>query len=36
MKPALKMSIVDTAPTREEIARLTEDELHALTKEAFF
>jgi hypothetical protein len=30
------MSIADSAQTREEIARLTEDEVHALTKEAFF
>lgn len=36
MKPALKMSIAHSAQTREEIARLTEDEVHALTKEAFF
>jgi hypothetical protein len=36
MKPALKMSIADSAQTREEIARLTDDELRALTKDAFF
>jgi hypothetical protein len=36
MKPALKIPIADTAQTREEIARLTDDDLHALTKEAFF
>ena len=32
MKPALKMSIADSAQTREEIARLTDDELRSLTK----
>ena len=36
MKPALKMSLAERAQTAEEIARLTEQELHALTKEAFF
>ena len=36
MKSALKMSVADTAQTREEIARLTEDELYALSKDAFF
>ena len=36
MKSALKMSVKDDAQTREEFARLTEDELCALTKDAFF
>ena len=36
MEPALKMSVADSAQTREEIARLTEDELRALSKDAFF
>ena len=35
MKSAL-MSVKDDAQTCEGIARLTEDELHALTKDAFF
>jgi|GEM_PF-6406758 len=36
MKSALKMSAKDDVQTCEEIARLTEDELRALTKDAFF
>ncbi|MGE5062076.1 MAG: DUF1254 domain-containing protein [Betaproteobacteria bacterium] len=36
MKSALKMSAKNDAQNCEEIVRLTDDELHALTKEAFF
>jgi hypothetical protein len=36
MKSALKMSAKDDTQTCEGIARLTDDELRALTKEAFF